>query len=162
MRRENGLGCIVNLGGKRKRPYGIRITEKWENGKQKYKYLSYHETKEDAEITLRDYLKNGLIEAHEEYHHKHDTRIYRIWCGMIARCKYPSNASYKWYGARGITVCDEWQNSFKSFYDWAMSHGYNDTLTIDRINVNGNYEPSNCRWATWKEQAMNKRNSKIS
>ena len=61
---------------------------------------------------------------------------------------------------RGIKVCDEWKNSFQSFYDWSMSNGYNDVLTLDRKDVNGNYEPSNCKWATYTEQANNRRNTK--
>lgn len=93
-------------------------------------------------------------------HGLHDTRLYRIYCGMKTRCYNPKVLHYKNYGGRGISICDEWLNSFKDFYDWAMANGYSDELSIDRINVNGNYEPSNCRWATNLEQARNKRNSK--
>ena len=66
---------------------------------------------------------------------------------------------YKDYGGRGITVCDEWKHDFKNFYNWAMDNGYKEGLTIDRIDVNGNYTPDNCRWATLKQQGNNKRNT---
>lgn len=85
------------------------------------------------------------------------SRLHRIWGAMKTRCHNPKSPRYNDYGGRGITVCDEWLNDFKAFYDWAMSHGYADNLTIDRKNVNGNYEPSNCRWATVQEQNQNKR-----
>jgi hypothetical protein len=78
---------------------------------------------------------------------------------MIQRCHNKKSKAYKYYGARGIIVCDKWRKDFKAFYDWAMGNGYVDNLTIDRINVDRNYEPSNCRWATAKEQANNKRNN---
>ena len=90
-----------------------------------------------------------------------DSRIYRIWSGMKARCKYKSCEEYRNYGGRGVSVCEEWLNSFVSFYNWSMSNGYKENLSIDRINVNGNYCPENCRWATTEEQSNNKRVNKF-
>ena len=84
------------------------------------------------------------------------TRLHNIWSHMKQRCYNPKNNRYHRYGGRGITVCDEWKNDFKSFYDWAISNGYRDDLSIERKNNNGNYEPKNCTWIPLSEQAKNK------
>ena len=92
-------------------------------------------------------------------HGAEKTRVYHIWQGIKRRCLNTKDANYKRYGARGIKICKEWINDPKAFIEWAYNNGYNDTLTIDRINVDGNYEPSNCRWISLKEQAINRRNT---
>lgn len=94
-------------------------------------------------------------------HRRTKTRLYRTWQNMRNRCHRPSVSGYRDYGARGISVCSEWFNSFESFAEWADANGYADNLTLDRIDCDGNYEPSNCRWATLTEQARNKRNNRV-
>lgn len=92
-------------------------------------------------------------------HGKAHTKIYEIWSALKSRCNNPNNKRYNKYGGRGIKVCDEWNKSFEAFYNWSINNGYSDTLSIDRIDVNGNYEPSNCRWTTNKEQCRNRTNN---
>lgn len=90
-----------------------------------------------------------------------NTRLSYIWRDMKKRCYNEKSKYYKNYGGRGIKVCDEWLNDFMNFYNWAIDNGYNDNLTLDRVNVNGNYEPINCKWSTKMEQANNRRNNVI-
>lgn len=92
-------------------------------------------------------------------------RLFSIFRGIKGRCYNHNDPAYKNYGARGIRVCEDWLKTkglgFSNFYNWAIQNGYQDDLSIDRIDVNGNYEPSNCRWATAKEQSNNKRNNRV-
>ncbi len=83
--------------------------------------------------------------------------LYRIWIAIRQRCNNAKSFGYKNYGARGISICLEWDNDFKTFYDWSLFNGYKKGLSIDRINNDGNYEPSNCRWTTTTIQNCNKR-----
>lgn len=87
------------------------------------------------------------------------TRLYECWRHMRYRCENPNNQAYKDYGARDISVCEDWHD-FSKFQQWANANGYDDSLTIDRIDVDGNYEPSNCRWVGSKTQMNNRRNTK--
>ena len=97
---------------------------------------------------------NGLHKTHG----LSETRLYAEWLNMRARCNRESASSYQYYGAKGVKVCDEWQR-FENFLKWARRSGYDDALTIERISVNGNYSPDNCKWIPMKEQSLNKRNS---
>lgn len=93
-------------------------------------------------------------------HGLRNTHLYGVWCTMKSRCNNENSKHYALYGGRGITVCHEWQK-FEPFYNWAIENGYKEGLTLDRIDVNGNYEPSNCRWVDVKTQQNNRRNNRL-
>ena len=118
-------------------------------------------------IVERDNIVSGKTKtcgcSRSEAKTKHNlchSRIYKIYNDMKKRCYNKKSKSYKNYGERGIVICKEWLNDFMNFYNWSMENGYADNLSIDRINVDGDYEPSNCRWATQKEQANNTRRNR--
>ena len=111
-------------------------------------------------------LKIERIKEANTIHGGRYTKLHYIWQNMKQRCNNSSGRDYPNYGGRGITVCNEWNNSFEAFYEWATANGYNASVkrgecTLDRIDVNGNYEPSNCRWVTQKEQCNNLRKNLV-
>ena len=100
--------------------------------------------------------KTGLHRTHGLSNHP----LYRVWQRMKGCTSSPTHQDYKHYGERGIVVCEEWREDFGSFYEWAMTHGYQRGLTIERIDVDGNYEPSNCTWIPQSEQPKNSRRTR--
>lgn len=103
----------------------------------------------------------GCLAAEFTLEHTDDLdRLRRIYSGMVQRCCNSNSTPYRYYGGRGITVCDEWLNDRERFVEWALNHGYRSDLTLDRVNNDGDYEPGNCRWATYKEQMNNQRRPK--
>ncbi len=121
-------------------------------------------------IVKLDYLINGHTKScgckrveellkHRKTHGYANKRLYRIWCGMLSRCRNKMNHSYKNYGGKGIIVCGDWVR-FENFLEWAMNNGYRENLTIERKDFDGNYCTENCSWITKPEQSKNRRNVK--
>ena len=94
-------------------------------------------------------------------HKAKGTQLYTAWRNLKSRTSNPNSPDYKWYGGRGITVCDEWKNDYIAFEKWAVENGFSSGLTIDRIDPDGNYEPSNCRWIPQEKQQRNRRSNAI-
>lgn len=121
------------------------------------------------EVTVRaEYLTSGhtkscgckRLVSHTKTYGQTNTRLYKIWIGIKERCCNPKRNNYYLYGGRGIKLCDEWLN-FENFYHWSVNNGYSNELTIDRIDNDLDYSPSNCRWATNKQQSNNRRSNRI-
>ena len=143
--------------------------ERTKNGTKKYKCLC---DCGNYTTVIGTQLRNGTTKScgclrstisgqNNTTHGKTKTRLYNIYSKMLQRCYNTNNKDYSNYGKRGIIVYNEWLNNFMTFYNWSIENGYKDNLTLDRIDVNGNYEPTNCRWATVFEQQNNKRNNLI-
>lgn len=176
------MGIIVDLTGfetEHLKVLGKSGHKIYKNGRKKVQWncICKHCGKEFQDITGR--IKNNYVngcgcqtfELKSKVHTKHGlygTRIYSIWSGMVRRCFNKNAVNYPDYGGRGITVCDEWlgENGAENFAKWAYDNGYNENAkrsecTLDRKNVNGNYEPTNCRWINMKEQERNRTNNVI-
>jgi len=102
-------------------------------------------------------LKNQKTSERFKTHGLSHTKIYDVWIKIKSRCNNENDKDYSNYGGRGIKICDEWENDFKCFYDWAIDNGYKNKLTIERIDVNNDYKPSNCTWIKNKKQSLNRR-----
>ena len=154
---------------------GITVCQEWrndfstfmrwamENGYQKGLCLCRLDTRGNYEPSncawcTKEVLYKTNSSQSPRTHGKSHTRIWDHWMNMKSRCYCKTNPAFRSYGGRGITVCEEWQNDFQSFYDWAMANGYQDNLFINRIDNDKGYSPDNCRWATQKQQIKNRRN----
>ena len=153
--------------------YGkLIVLSKYGKDKDGLHYMSWCRCDCGEELAVRDTLLlhgrktmcNSCAKLSNATHGKSKDRVFHVWQGMKARCYNPNNKAYPEYGGRGIRICNEWLDSTK-FIEWALSNGFDesksgDECSIERIDVNGNYEPSNCTWVTKKRQARNKQNTR--
>lgn len=159
---------VIDLSGQRfGRLTVIAQAGKMQNGRIAWKVVcdcgnetvvSGHELKQNRTKSCGCSRKKKDSHSHSQ-NTKRANRIYTAWRNMRNRCNNSKHPLFKYYGGRGVEICKEW-DVFKNFHDWAMYNGYSDGLTLDRVDVNGNYEPSNCRWVDMKVQANNKRNNR--
>ena len=168
IKRSDIMSVLIDLTGKR---YGSLTVEKIavdEPGKKK-KWLCKCDCGNEIIVTSSNLVsgrtssckicgKKRLSEKNKK-HGMTSTKLYGVWNSIKTRCTNTNSKSYKDYGARGIRICEEWKES-SNFFEWALANGYKNGLEIDRIDVNGNYEPSNCRWVAREQNSNNKRNNK--
>lgn len=155
------IECICKHCGKK-----FKLQSWWiKRGRGKYCSVQCHlaELNKNQETREKAKLHRKILRGKDSCSYKHGetkTRLYQIWNMMRQRCENPKQHAFNDYGGRGIKVCCEWKD-FETFRDWALSNNYNDNLTIDRINNDGNYCPENCRWTTIAKQARNRRSNRF-
>ena len=160
---ESYIGCKFN-----------RLTVLRVAGKNKFGHPLFECRCDCGTVVLREStrVKNGaskscgcyqieITSQNNSTHRLSKTRLYHIWGCMIQRCNNPKNSSYKFYGPKHVSVCPEWRNDFMEFYNWAISNGYREDLTIDRIDGNKDYCPDNCRWVDAYVQSNNRSNNRL-
>ena len=157
------MGKLIDLAGRR---FGkVTVIERAENTSGRPRWICQCDCGRRFE-TSSNSLKNGIKSCghctqHGEAVRGKRTSLYNRWQAMKARCNNPNASGYENYGGRGITVCAEWQESFEAFQEWATSAGYKECLTLDRIDVDGDYSPENCRWISDSEQRLNTRRNRL-
>lgn len=131
----------------------LSLIRKCKMCEQEFEIWPYQAKSNRAKFCSKSCSSRSARRRHGESKH----RLHIIWCSMKNRCLCKNSAQYKYYGGRGIGIFDGWISSYEEFRDWSLNNGYSDDLEIDRIDVNGNYSPSNCRWVTRAQQMCNTR-----